>query len=130
MCTKIQVLAVPTRWRCELRRLRDIIQLAILAKELRYRFQLGERGLRLTQDLNTFWDHQLDGELFHCGHELRRPYMDLQEGSCDDTSFQTQLIPLTPADSIVVYRTRTPRRQVAHESSTPQRLLFEVVQMS
>jgi transposase InsO family protein len=41
---------------------------------------------------------------------------------------QGRLIPLTPADSVVVYRTRAPRRQAAHGSSTPQLLLFEVVQ--
>lgn len=41
---------------------------------------------------------------------------------------QGWLIPLTPADSVVVYRTRAPRRQAAHGPSTPQLLLFEVVQ--
>jgi hypothetical protein len=41
---------------------------------------------------------------------------------------QGRLIPLTPAASVVVYRTRAPRRQAAHGSTTPQRLLFEVVQ--
>jgi transposase InsO family protein len=41
---------------------------------------------------------------------------------------QRRLIPLTPADSVVVYRTRAPRRQAAREPSTPQLLLFEVVQ--
>jgi transposase InsO family protein len=41
---------------------------------------------------------------------------------------QGQLIPLTPAGSVVVYRPRAPGRQAAPGSSTPQLLLFEVVQ--
>jgi transposase len=40
---------------------------------------------------------------------------------------QRRLIPLTPADSVVVYRTRMPRRPATHGPSTPQLLLFEVV---
>jgi hypothetical protein len=40
---------------------------------------------------------------------------------------QGTLLPLTSQDSVVVYRTRSPRRRAAHLSPTQQLLLFEVM---
>jgi hypothetical protein len=37
------------------------------------------------------------------------------------------LIPLTPHDSIVVYRTKSPKHRMSQVSPPPQLLLFEVV---
>jgi hypothetical protein len=69
---------------------------------------------------------------YHCRYDWRdRHVTDLGARVFHPTrvaSPQERLIPLTPADSVVVYRTRAPRRQAAHGSSTPQLLLFEVVQ--
>jgi Homeodomain-like domain/Integrase core domain len=69
---------------------------------------------------------------YHCHYDWRdRHVTRIGAGAFYATRFaspQRQLIPLTPADSVVVYRTRAPRRQAAHEPSAPQLLLFEVVQ--
>jgi transposase InsO family protein len=69
---------------------------------------------------------------YHCRYDWRdRRVTDIGAGVFRPTRFaspQGWLIPLTPADSVVVYRTRAPRRQVPHGSSRPQLLLFEVVQ--
>jgi hypothetical protein len=43
------------------------------------------------------------------------------------TSRQGRLIPLTPQDSIVIYRAKPPKRRVSAFSPPPQLLLFEVV---
>jgi len=43
------------------------------------------------------------------------------------TSLQGTLIPLTPQDSVVVYRARSSRRRAPHRALAPQLLLFEVV---
>jgi transposase len=69
---------------------------------------------------------------YHCRYDWRdRHVTEIGAEAFHPTRFaspQGRLIPLTPADSVVVYRTRAPRRQTAHGSSTPQLLLFEVVQ--
>ena len=40
---------------------------------------------------------------------------------------QGRLIPLTPQDSLVVYRAKSVTRRTSHVSPPPQLLLFEVV---
>ena len=69
---------------------------------------------------------------YHCRYDWRdRHVTGISAGAFYPTRFaspQGRLIPLTPADSVVVYRTGAPRRQAAHGSSTSQLLLFEVVQ--
>jgi hypothetical protein len=69
---------------------------------------------------------------YHCRYDWRdRHVTEIGAEAFHPTRFaspQGRLIPLTPADSIVVYRTRAPRRQATHGSTTPQLLLFEVVQ--
>jgi hypothetical protein len=71
---------------------------------------------------------------YHCRYDWRdRLVTGIAAGAFYPTrvaSPQRRLIPLTPADSVVVYRTRAPRRQAAHRPSTPQLLLFEVVPTS
>jgi hypothetical protein len=69
---------------------------------------------------------------YHCRYDWRDHLVTgIGAGAFYPTRFaspQRRLIPLTPADSVVVSRTRAPRRQAAHRSTTPQLLLFEVVQ--
>jgi transposase InsO family protein len=98
-----------------------------------------EEGLPRTQVLLWVAGTQLratfDGVVlaeYHCRYDWRdRRVTGIGAGAFHPTRFaspQGQLIPLTPADSVVVYRTRAPRRQAVAGSSTPQLLLFEVVQ--
>jgi hypothetical protein len=57
---------------------------------------------------------------------------DIREGMFYPTRFaprQGRLIPLTPQDSLVVYRAKSPKRRMPHASPPPQLLLFEVVAM-
>jgi hypothetical protein len=67
---------------------------------------------------------------YHCRYDWRdRRVKDVRPGVFHPTRFtssQGTLLPLTPHDSLVVYRTRA-RRRVPVGSSTPQLLLFEVV---
>ena len=55
---------------------------------------------------------------------------DIREGVFYPTrvaSRQGRLIPLTPQDSLVIYRARAKRRAPSSRSPTPQLLLFEIV---
>jgi transposase InsO family protein len=99
-----------------------------------------EEGLPRTQVLLWVAGTQLramfDGVVlaeYHCRYDWRdRRVTGIGAGAFHPTRFaspQGRLIPLTPADSVVVYRTRAPRRQAASGSSTPQLLLFEVLQI-
>jgi hypothetical protein len=98
-----------------------------------------EEGLPQTQVrlwvAGTQWRAMCEGVVLaesHCRYGWRdRHVTGIGAGVFPPTRFvspQGRLIPLTPADSVVVYRTRAPRRQAAHGFSIPQRLLFEVVQ--
>jgi hypothetical protein len=68
---------------------------------------------------------------YRCHYEWRdRTVQDIQDGIFYPTRFasrQGRLIPLTPQDSVVVYRMKLPKRRVPHVSPPPQLLLFEVV---
>jgi Homeodomain-like domain len=99
-----------------------------------------EEGLPQTQVLLWMADTHLramfEGVVlaeYHCRYDWRdRHVTEIGAEAFHPTRFaspQGRLIPLTPADSVVVYRTRAPRCQAAHRSTTPQLLLFEVVQM-
>jgi hypothetical protein len=55
---------------------------------------------------------------------------DIREGIFYPTRFaapQRRLIPLTPRDSLIVYRAKSPKRRMPHVSPPPQLLLFEVM---
>jgi len=59
-----------------------------------------------------------------------RKVKDIREGEFYLTRFaspQSTLIPLTPQDSVVVYRAKRPRRRAPRLSPMQQVLLFEVV---
>jgi hypothetical protein len=96
-----------------------------------------EAGLPQTQvllwvagtQLRAAFDHVILAE-YHCRDDWRdRRVKDVRPGVFHHTRFaspQGTLLPLTPHDSLVVYRTRGRRRAPAR-SSTPQLLLFEVV---
>jgi hypothetical protein len=68
---------------------------------------------------------------YHCRYDWRNHQVtDIREGVFHPTCFaspQGKLIPLTPHDSVVVYRERPPRRQAPRVFPAPQLLLFEVV---
>jgi hypothetical protein len=99
-----------------------------------------EAGLPQTQvllwvagtQLRAAFDHVILAE-YHCRYDWRdRRVKDVRPGVFHLTRFassQGTLLPLTPHDSLVVYRTRARRRPPAR-SSTPQLLLFEVVPTS
>jgi hypothetical protein len=79
--------------------------------------------------LRAAFDHVILAE-YHCRYDWRdRRVKEIHPGVFHPTRFaspQGILLPLTPQDSLVVYRTRARRRAPA-QSSTPQLLLFEVV---
>ena len=79
--------------------------------------------------LRATFEHVILAE-YHCRYDWRdRRVKDVRPGVFHLTRFaspQGTLLPLTPHDSLVVYRTRARRRAPAR-SSTPQLLLFEVV---
>jgi transposase InsO family protein len=99
-----------------------------------------EAGLPQTQvllwvagtQLRAAFDHVILAE-YYCRYDWRdRRVKDVRPGVFHLTRFassQGTLLPLTPHDSLVVYRTRARRRPPAR-SSTPQLLLFEVVPTS
>jgi hypothetical protein len=68
---------------------------------------------------------------YHCRYDWRdRKVKDIREGVFYPTPFtspQGPLIPLTPQDSVVVYRTRPSKRRASRPIPTPQLLLFEAV---
>jgi transposase InsO family protein/transposase len=96
-----------------------------------------EAGLPQTQmllwvtgtQLRAAFEHVILAE-YHCRYDWRdRRVKDVRPGVFHLTRFasaQGTLLPLTPHDSLVVYRTRA-RRRVPVRSSIPQLLLFEVV---
>jgi hypothetical protein len=96
-----------------------------------------EAGLPRTQvllwvagtQLRAAFDHVILAE-YHCRYDWRdRRVKDVRPEVFHPTRFaspQGTLLPLTPRDSLVIYRTRARRRAPAR-SSTPQLLLFEVV---
>jgi hypothetical protein len=96
-----------------------------------------EDGLPQTQVLlwvagTQLWaafDHVVLTE-YHCRYDWRdRCMKDVRPGMFHSTRFaspQGTLLPLTPHDSMVIYRTRA-RRRASMRPPTPQLLLFEVV---
>jgi hypothetical protein len=68
---------------------------------------------------------------YRCRYDGREHHVhDIRDGVFYATHFaarQGRLIPLTPQDSLVVYRAKSPKRQMPHVSPPPQLLLFEVV---
>jgi transposase InsO family protein len=68
---------------------------------------------------------------YRCRYDWRdHTVQDIREGAFYPTRFaarQGRLIPLTPQDSLVVYRAKSPRHRIPHVSPPPQLLLFEVV---
>ena len=68
---------------------------------------------------------------YRCRYDWREhTVQDIREGVFYPTRFasrQGRLIPLTPQESMVIYRAKSPKRRVPHVSPPPQLLLFEVV---
>ena len=68
---------------------------------------------------------------YRCRYDWRdRQVKDIQGGSFYPTRFaspQGTLIPLTPQESLVVYRPQAPRRRVPRPAATRQLLLFEIL---
>ena len=97
-----------------------------------------EAGLPQTQvllwvageQLRAVFEHVVLAE-YHCRYDWRdRHVKEIREGVFYPTRFaspQGRLIPLTPQDSLVVYRAKQPRRRASTAPLTPQLLLFEVV---
>ena len=100
-------------------------------------FQAVEAGLPQTQvllwvagtQLRAGFDHVILAE-YHCRYDWRdRRVKDVRPRVFHHTRFaspQVTLLPLTPYDSLVIYRTRA-RRRAPSRPSTSQLLLFEVV---
>jgi hypothetical protein len=97
-----------------------------------------EEGLPQTQvllwvsgeQLRAMFDNVVLAE-YRCRYDWRdRKVKDIREGVFYPTRFasgQGTLLPLTPQDSVVVYRAKPPRRRAPHLPTAPQLLLFEVV---
>jgi transposase InsO family protein len=97
-----------------------------------------EAGLPRTQvllwvsgeQLRAVFDNVVLAE-YRCRYDWREHQVqDIREGVFYPTRFasrQGRLIPLTPQDSLVVYRAKSPKRRMPHFSPPPQLLLFEVV---
>jgi transposase len=102
-----------------------------------YHFYL-EAGLPQTQvllwvsgeSLRAAFENVILAE-YRCRYDWRdRQVKDIQGGVFYPTRFaspQGTLIPLTPQESLVVYRPQAPRRRVPHPATTRQLLLFELV---
>jgi hypothetical protein len=99
-----------------------------------------EEGLPRTQVLLWVSGEQLRAVFenvvlaeYRCRYNWREHHVqDIREGMFYPTRFasrQGRLIPLTPQDSIVVYRAKPPKRRMPHASPPSQLLLFEVVAM-
>jgi hypothetical protein len=97
-----------------------------------------EEGLPQTQVLLWVYGERLRAVFenvvlaeYHCRYEWRdRKVKDIRAGVFYPTRFaspQGTLIPLTPEDSVVVYRATPPRRRAPSRPPAPQLLLFEVV---
>ena len=103
----------------------------------RYHFYV-EEGLPRTQvllwvsgeQLQAAFEHVVLAE-YHCRYDWRdRQVKDIREGVFYHTRFaspQRALIPLTPQESLVVYRARPRRRRGPRPSPAQQLLLFELV---
>ena len=102
-----------------------------------YHFSV-EEGLPQTQvllwiagkQLRATFDNVILAE-YHCRYDWQDGKVkEIGEGIFYPTRFaspQGRLIPLTPQDCVVVYRTRRPRHRAAAQPLAPQLLLFEVV---
>jgi Homeodomain-like domain-containing protein len=102
-----------------------------------YHFSV-EEGLPQTQvllwiagrQLRATFDNVILAE-YHCRYDWQDGKVkEIGEGIFYPTRFaspQGRLIPLTPQDCVVVYRTRRPRHRAAAQPPAPQLLLFEVV---
>jgi hypothetical protein len=68
---------------------------------------------------------------YRCRYDWREHQVrEIRDGVFYPTRFaprQGRLIPLTPQDSLVVYRAKSVKRRTSHVSPPPQLLLFEVV---
>jgi hypothetical protein len=98
----------------------------------------GEEGLPRTQVLLWVSGEQLRAVFenvvlaeYRCRDDWREHHVrDIREGRFYPTRFasrQGRLIPLTPQESMVIYRAKSPKRRMPHASPPPQLLLFEVV---
>jgi hypothetical protein len=97
-----------------------------------------EAGLPQTQvllwvsgeQLRAVFENVLLAE-YHCHYDWQHHRVkEIRSGVFYPTRFasrQGTLIPLTPQDSVVVYRARRPRRRASRSPSRQQVLLFEVV---
>lgn len=76
------------------------------------------------------FDHVVLAE-YRCRYDWREHHVhDIRDGVCYPTRFaspQGRLLPVTPQDSLVVYRAKSPQRRTPHVAPSPQLLLFEVV---
>jgi hypothetical protein len=97
-----------------------------------------EQGVPQTQVLLWVYGEQLRAVLdnvvlaeYHCRYDWRtRKVTELRDGVFYPTRFaspQGALIPLTPQESLVLYRPQTRRRQAHTSLSTQQLVLFELV---
>jgi hypothetical protein len=97
-----------------------------------------EAGLPQTQvllwvsgeQLRAVFENVLLAE-YYCHYDWQHQQVkEIRSGAFYPTRFaslQGTLIPLTPQDSVVVYRARRPRRRASRSPSRRQILLFEVV---
>src|SRR6266568_3999062 len=97
-----------------------------------------EQGVPQTQVLLWVYGEQLRAVLdnvvlaeYHCRYDWRtHKVMEIRDGVFYPTRFaspQGALIPLTPQESLVLYRPQTRRRQAPKSVSTQQLVLFELV---
>jgi transposase InsO family protein len=97
-----------------------------------------EQGVPQTQVLLWVYGEQLRAVLdnvvlaeYHCRYDWRtRKVTELRDGVFYPTRFaspQGALLPLTPQESLVLYRPQTRRRQAHKSFSTQQLVLFELV---
>ena len=82
------------------------------------------------EQLRAVFDHVVLAE-YRCRYDWRERHVhDIRDGVFYPTRFASQqgrLLPLTPQDSLVVYRAKSPQRRKPHVAPSPQLLLFEVV---
>jgi hypothetical protein len=82
------------------------------------------------EQLRAVFDNVVLAE-YRCRYDWREHQVrDIRDGLFYPTHFASQqgrLIPLTPQDSLIVYRVKSPQRRKPHVSPLPQLLLFEVV---
>jgi hypothetical protein len=83
--------------------------------------------------LRAAFDHVILAE-YHCRYDWRdRKVKDIREGVCHHTRYaspQRALIPLTPQETLVIYRARASRRRGPRLAPARQLLLFELVQQA